>query len=102
MFGFELVPEKYSNTSILKRIEYRLGAHIADNYLIIDGVQLKEYGASLGLGFTLRGSPSKANIFFDYTRKEGDLSKGMYNENIFSVGISLNLYDLWFVKRKYD
>jgi opacity protein-like surface antigen len=102
MLGLEYIPDKYSNTSFLKRIEYRLGGHIADNYLILNGVQLKEYGASMGLGFRLKGTQSKVNIFFDYTRKEGDISKGMYNENIFSAGISLNLYDNWFLKRKYD
>jgi hypothetical protein len=110
MFGFEYIPEKYSNTSLFKRIGYRLGGHIADNYLILNGVQLKEYGGSVGLGFRLRGSlsnpgalfKSSINLYFDYTRKEGDISKGMYNENIFSAGISLNLYDNWFLKRKYD
>ncbi len=105
-FGLEYIPEKLSNTSFLKRVNYRLGAHMADNYLIFNGVQLKEYGASAGLGFYLKGTPglpaSQANLFFDFTKRNGDISKGMYNENIFSVGISLNLYDWWFVKRKYD
>jgi hypothetical protein len=102
MIGAEFIPDKYSNTSFLKKVEYRIGGRIADNYLILNGVQLKEYGLSAGLGISLRGSPSKANIFFDYTRKNGDLSKGLYNENIFTVGLSLNLYDFWFMKRKYD
>jgi hypothetical protein len=102
MIGFEYIPEKYSNTSFLKRVEYRLGGHIADNYLILNGVQVKEYGASLGMAFRLRSTPSKASLYFDFTRKVGDLSKGMFNENIYTVGISLNLYDFWFLKRKYE
>jgi hypothetical protein len=100
--GFEYIPEKYSNTSFLKRVEYRLGGHYSDNYLKLNGVQLKEYGGSAGMAFRLRGSPSKVNIYFDFTRREGGTLNGMYNENLFSVGFSLNLYDNWFVKRKYD
>jgi hypothetical protein len=102
LFGVEFIPDKFSNYSFLSRVEYRLGGHIADNYLIINGVQIKEYGASCGLGMRMRNTYSKTNIYFDFTRKTGDLSKGLINENYFTIGISLNLYDRWFVKKKYD
>jgi hypothetical protein len=102
MLGIEFIPDKFSNEGFLKRVEYRVGGHISDDYLTLNGSQLKDYGGSIGLGLRLRKTPSKANVFFDYTRRVGDLSKGMYNENIFSIGISLNLYDSWFRQRKYD
>jgi hypothetical protein len=102
MFGVEYIPEKYSNTSFLRRVEYRLGGHYADNYLILNGIQLREVGATFGLGIRLRGSRSKANVYFDYTRKIGDIDAGMHNEDIFSCGVSLNLYDVWFMKKKYE
>ena len=102
MAGIEYIPEKYSVSSVLKRIEYRIGAHYGDNYMVIDGIQLKEYGASFGLGIRMRGSPSKATFFVDYTKRQGDIEKGLHNENILTFGASLNLYDLWFVKKKYD
>jgi hypothetical protein len=101
--GIEFIPDKYSNDSYLKRIEYRAGAHFSDNYIILNGVQTKEYGLSCGLGIRLRKQwLSKTNIYFDYTRKNGDFAKGLPDENIFSVGISLNLYDYWFMKKKYE
>lgn len=102
MFGIEFIPDKYSNTGFLNRIEYRVGGHISDNYLRLKGVQLKEYGISCGLAFRMRKTLSRATIFFDYTRREGDLTKGLHIENIYSAGISLNLYDWWFLKKKYE
>jgi hypothetical protein len=102
LFGVEFIPDKFSNYSFLSRVEYRLGGHIADNYLIINGVQIKEFGASCGVGLRMRNSFSKTNIYFDFTRKTGDLSKGLLNENYFTIGISLNLYDTWFYKQKYE
>lgn len=103
LFGIEYIPEKYSNTSFLKRIEYRMGGHISNNYLLINDVKIKEYGASCGLGVRMiKTSLSQANFYFDFTRKNGDFSRGLHNENYYTIGFSLNLYDFWFVKRKYD
>jgi hypothetical protein len=103
LFGIEFIPDKYSNLSYLSRIDYRLGGHVSDEYLIINGVQIREYGISCGLGLRMRNSSlSKTNIYFDFTRKKGDAAQGLFNENYYTVGLSLNMYDFWFLKKKYD
>jgi len=102
LFGLEYIPDAFSNYNFLKRIEYRVGGHVGDNYLIVNGEQVKEYGASFGLGIRLRRSMSKVNLFFDYTRKTGSIINNLHNEDYFTMGISLNLYDNWFLKQKYD
>lgn len=103
LFGAEFIPDKFSNYSFLKRMDYRIGGHIGDNYLIINGEQLKEYGASIGIGIPLRRTYSKTNVFFDFTRKAGTSGANLPVENYYTVGISLNIYDpYWFGKRKYD
>ncbi len=101
MIGMEYVPDMFSNTSFFKRVEYRLGAHYSDNYLKIGDTQLKEIGISCGFGIRMNNTYSKASIYFDYTKRKGDIDKGMHDENIFSIGASLNLYDFWFRKRVY-
>ncbi len=102
LFGAEFIPDMFSNYSFLKRVEYRIGGHVGDNYLIINGEQIKEIGASVGIGLPMRRTFSKINLYFDMTRRSGSLVNGLHSENYYSAGISLNLYDLWFVKRKYD
>lgn len=102
LFGVEYIPDKYSNYSFINRLEYRIGGHFGDNYLIINGKQIKEYGASIGIGIPLRRTFSKANLYLDFTRKSGFSSINYHAEDYLSVGISLNLYDQWFIKRKYD
>ena len=101
MVGVEYIPDMYSNTSFFKRVEYRFGAHYSDNYLKLNNIQLKEYGVSLGLGIRLNNSYSKSSFFFDFTRREGDPANGLHNENIFTLGASINLYDFWFRRRVY-
>lgn len=103
LFGAEYIPDKFSNYSFLKRLEYRIGGHIEDNYLIINGEQVKEYGASIGIGLPMRRSLSKTNLFFDFTRKYGSPGSNLHTENYYTMGVSLNLYDpFWFIKRKYE
>jgi hypothetical protein len=102
LFGFEYIPDKYSNYNFLKRLEYRVGGHVGDNYLIINGEQLKEFGATAGIGLPLTRTLSKANLFFDFTRKTGPSGSTLPTENYYTVGISLNFYDYWFRQRKYE
>jgi hypothetical protein len=101
-FGLEYIPDKYSNYSLLKRIEYRAGAHFGDSYLIIHDEQIKEVGASFGLGIPMRKTYSRTNLFFDYTKRSGSGVGTTHIENYYTMGISLNFYDFWFIKRKYD
>lgn len=101
-FGIEYIPDKYSNYSLIKRFEYRAGAHFGDTYLIIHDEQVKEYGASFGLGVPLRRTYSRANFFFDFTRRSGSGVGSVHIENFYTMGASLNLYDFWFIKRKYE
>jgi len=102
LFGLEYIPEKYSNFSFLKRMEYRLGGHLADNYLIINGKQLKEAGVTFGIGIPLPRTYSKANLFFDFTKRHGPEGSSLHRENFYTMGVSLNFYDYWFQKRKYE
>jgi len=99
--GAEYIPDKFSNYNYISRIEYRIGGHFGDNYLIINGQQLKEYGASIGIGLPMLLN-SKTNLYFDFTSKVGSAASNLHTENYFTIGISLNLYDNWFLKRKYN
>ena len=100
--GIEYIPEKYSNSSILKRTEYRFGAHLGDNYLILDDIQLKEKGVSFGMGIPLRRTISRVNLFIDYTQISASKNSGLHTENTITIGGSLNFYDFWFFKRRYN
>lgn len=102
LFGAEYIPDRFSNYSFINRLQYRVGGHTGTNYLVLNGEQIKEYGASAGLGIPIRKSASTANVYVDYTRKKGLLGTSIHNENYLTIGFSLNLYDWWFLKKKYD
>lgn len=100
--GIEYTPDKFANFGFLKRMDYRLGFHTGDNYLVIDGKQVTETGASLGIGIPLRRTHSKANFFVDFTRKSTS-SATLRREDYITIGASINLYDWqWFRKPLYE
>lgn len=100
--GIEYTPDKFANFGFLKRVDYRMGFHGGDNYLIIDGKQVKEKGASFGVGIPLRKTHSKANFFVDFTRKSASAAS-LKREDYITFGASINLYDWpWFYKRRYE
>jgi hypothetical protein len=101
-FGVEYIPEKLSNYGFLRRIEYRAGVQLNDNYLVLNGAQVKEKGVSFGLGLPMMRSYSKANFFIDYTQKSIPSSTIVHSENYITMGISLNFFDYWFLKRRYE
>ena len=100
--GVEYIPEKYSIGNFFKRIEYRFGGYFGDNYLVLDGFQLKEKGVSFGLGIPLRRTFSRVNLFVDYSQISGSKKSELHSENILTIGGSLNFYDFWFFKRRYN
>lgn len=102
LFGLEYIPDRFSNYSFMKRLEYRVGGHVADNYVVLDGSQAKEWGVSLGIGMQLMRTRSRVNFFLDYTRKSLETASISHYENFYTMGASLNFYDFWFMKHKYD
>ena len=102
LIGAEYTPDRLANYSFLKRIDYRLGGHLGNNYLLFNGNKVNEYGVSMGVGIPMRRTYSKVNFYADYTRKSVTGQSFTHDENYFTFGLSINMYDRWFIKRKYD
>ena len=99
--GLEYVPDRYSIYNLFSRIEYRLGGRFAQSYALYGGNQVNEYGITFGAGIPLRRSRSKISLFFDLSTR-GNPEDTYFKESRMTVGASLNLYDLWFLKSKYE
>lgn len=97
-FGGEYRHDQYARQYI-RRIRYRLGTYYDDSYLKIGNANLREIGATMGLGFPLLQDRSIVNLSAQYFHRK--LSSGSaITENglIISIGISFN--EMWFFKSK--
>ena len=99
--GFEYIPEAFSIRSYFKRVRYRAGIHHESSYLKLNNHQIKEFGVSFGAGFPFPKSKSTANFALEFGKK-GTTTDNLVRNNYTKFSLYLNLYDYWFVKRKFD
>ncbi len=99
--GIEYIPEAFSIRSYLKRIKYRAGIHQENSYIKLNDRQIKEIGISFGAGIPLPKSKSTANFAVEFGKK-GTTKENLVKNNYAKLSLYLNLYDYWFVKRKFD
>lgn len=99
--GMEVTPNDRS-LDFLERVRYRAGAYYGTDPRMIDGIQLTNYGATLGFGLPIvlpRGVPSFVNIGFEVGRHG---HPDLIQETYFKTSLSFTLNDnSWFYKQKY-
>jgi len=100
--GIEFIPQKYANTNILNRVEYRLGGHTSDTQLMIGNEQIKEFGITFGAGIPMNRTKTRMNFLFEYGKRKGSFENGLHIETYYNFAISFNFYDNWFKKKQYN
>ncbi len=99
--GAEYTPNRRLAKTFLQRLSYQAGFHFEQSYLQINGINLNDYGVSLGLGIPVRNQYSTISISFEAGRK-GNYSNDLFREKYYQVNLSVNLSDIWFLRRKYN
>ena len=99
--GVEYIPEAASIRSYMKRVKYRAGLHHENSYLKLNNHQIREFGISFGAGFPFTKSKSTANFAIEFGKK-GTTQDNLVRNNYTKFSLYLNLYDYWFVKRKFN
>ena len=99
--GAEWIPDKFSIRSFLNRIAYRAGAKYENSYLMLGDQQIKDFGITFGVGLPIYRSNSTINVSAELGRK-GTKRNNLVLENYAKLNLSVNLYDLWFIKRRFD
>ena len=99
--GGEWVPDKFSIRSYTNRIAYRFGLKYEQTYLMFNNHQINDFGISFGVGLPIYRSRSTINVAAEIGRR-GTQKYNLVIENYARLNLSVNLYDLWFIKRKFD
>ena len=99
--GAEWIPDKFSIRSYLNRVAYRAGVKYEQSYLMLNNNQINDFGISFGVGLPIYRSNSTVNVSAEIGRK-GTKKNNLLVENYAKLNLSVNLYDLWFIKRRFD
>ncbi len=99
--GGEYIPDRHSIRSYFDRVAYRAGFTYENYYLTFGDQQLNDLGISFGVGLPIYRSLSMVNVSAQLG-KRGKISNNLVREYYARLAVSVNLYDMWFIKRKYD
>ena len=99
--GGEFIPDKFSIRSYSSRVAYRGGIRYENSYLMVNSQQVNDFGISFGVGLPVYRSNSTINVSAELGRR-GSVKNNLVRENYMKLNLSVNLYDFWFVKRRFD
>ncbi|MEN8121097.1 MAG: hypothetical protein ABFS35_12150 [Bacteroidota bacterium] len=99
-FGAEYTPD-LSAVSYWKTIRYRLGANFLKSYLLYEGIQLRSYGVSFGMGLPVKRTPSVMNFALSYNKRYIP-GIDILTENYIEFQFNMSLHAIWFKKRVWE
>ncbi len=99
--GAEWIPDKFSIKSFTSRIAYRAGIKYEQSYLTFNEQQINDFGITFGVGLPVYRSKSTINVAAEFGKK-GTTDNNLVLENYFRLNLMVNLYDMWFIKRRFD
>jgi hypothetical protein len=103
--GGQITPNINAINSYLSVVDYRLGFNYDKTYINANGTDIKQYGATIGLGIpipnTSRTSFYKIN-FAAEIGKRGTLESNLVNETFFNFHLGFTINDKWFQKFRFD
>ncbi len=98
--GF-ITPDYNSFTNYFKRITYRAGLRLDKTGMLVNDVEINNFGITFGLGLPLGGSFSNLNLGFELGRR-GTTKADLVEESYLKINVGLSLNDRWFQKRKIN
>ena len=97
--GGYYLPKYNSITSYWDKVSYRAGLKYKQSGLVVNNIDINEFGISFGVGLPVSKELSTFNLGFEIG-KRGTVTSGLVKENYFNFRIGLTLNDKWFQQRK--
>jgi hypothetical protein len=98
--GLEFTPSKRFTDPYYARISYRIGGNYTMDNLELYGERIKAYGIAAGLSLPI-SRYNGVDLVFSYVTR-GKASNGLIKDNVFRLGASVNIGELWFLRQSDD
>ena len=99
--GFEYVPNRSDIRYYFKKIAYRAGAYWKNEYFTIDNNPVSAYGITIGATLPVFRMYNGITVGIDFGQR-GSIKNNMIRETYCNFSIGFNLFDIWFVKNRYE
>ncbi len=98
--GVKFNPTVETLPTIFHRLQYTAGVRYGQSYFQPEEKSLDEFGISFGTTIPIRGSLSALNLNFEYSRR-GSVDNHFMKENFYRLNIGVNIYEHWFIRRRF-
>ncbi len=99
--GFSLVPNRNDVRYYMKRVTYRGGVYWDQAYYNLDGSSINAFGLTFGATLPVFKWSNGLTIGVDIGQR-GNTSGNLIRERYINFNIGLNIFDIWFLKPKYE
>lgn len=101
--GFEITPNRSDIRYYMKRCSYRVGGYYNVEYYKYKNMPISSYGITLGITMPVFRWLNGVTLGLDLGRRTPMGSDNMkIKENYLGVNVSLNVFDIWFIKPQYQ
>ena len=95
--GVQYTPNRRG--SFAGAMSFRAGAFYNHDYLNYSGNNVRDYGASIGVGLPALGTKTTINLGLEWRHRESSPVK-LITENYFNITLGVNFNELWFWKSR--
>tara|TARA_R110001583_G_scaffold43936_2_gene139553 strand:- start:10848 stop:12125 length:1278 start_codon:yes stop_codon:yes gene_type:complete len=99
--GMEYKADDGYARKFFKKMTYRLGGFYDTGYITIDDEKISTMGLSLGFGIPMAKDAGMINIAVEFGTA-GTTTNSLVREDFTRITVDINLFESWFVKRKYN
>lgn len=99
--GFSIVPNRNDIRYYRKRVTYRAGAYWDQASCKLDGKSINAVGVTMGATLPVFNWSNGLTLGVDFGQR-GALSGNLVRERYVNFNIGINIFDIWFLKPKYN
>lgn len=98
--GVQFRPTVETFSSFFHRMHYTAGVRYGQSYINQKNDPLNEFGISFGMFIPIRRAFSGLNVGFEYSQR-GTLDNHDMQERFFRLNVGVNVYERWFIRRRF-
>ena len=99
--GFSFVPNRNDIRYYFRRATYRCGAYWDQSYFKLDGNAVNAFGLTFGVTLPVNRWHNGITLGVDAGQR-GSLQGSRVRERYINFNLGLNVFDIWFLKPRYD
>lgn len=98
--GIVFNPTLETYSPFIYRWEYTAGIRYGQSYLRHQDETINEFGISFGVHIPVRRAFSGIRIGFEYSQR-GSVDDHFMQENFYRLNVGVNIYERWFIRRRF-